>query len=177
MIPVLFLVFAGLLVASSLMVVLHKNPVSSALFLVLSFCSLAGLYLLLKAEFLAMVQVIVYAGAIMVLFLFVIMYLNLKRDAEDGAPFVLRRGVGWAIGVLLLVEGALLLTRPWGAGPMGEEPSAALGNTAAVGELLYSRYLFPFEITSVLLIVAILGAVLIGKGRSAPVDSKEAPPR
>ena len=176
MTPILFLIFAALLLGASLMVILHRNPVSSALFLVLSFCSLAALYLLLQAEFLAMVQVIVYAGAIMVLFLFVIMYLNLKRDAEDGAPFVLRRGLGWTIGLLLLLEGALLLTRPWGAGPSAVEASPAVGNTAAIGQLLYSRYLFPFEITSVLLIVAIIGAVLIGKGRTAPVAPPE-PPR
>ena len=91
---VLFLAFAALLVGCSLMVILHRNPVTSALFLVLAFCSLAGIYLLLQAEFLAMVQVIVYAGAIMVLFLFVIMYLNLKRDVEDGMPHVLRRVLG-----------------------------------------------------------------------------------
>jgi len=176
MTPIFFLIFAALLLGSSLMVILHRSPVSSALFLVLSFCSLAALYLLLQAEFLAMVQVIVYAGAIMVLFLFVIMYLNLKRDAEDGAPYVLRRGLGWTLGLLLLVEGALLLTRPWGAGPGETEAAPAVGNTAAIGQLLYSRYLFPFEITSVLLIVAILGAVLIGKGRTAPVPPPE-PPR
>ena len=177
MMPALFLAFAGMLIAFSLMVILNRNPVTSALFLVLAFCSLAGIYILLRAEFLAMVQVIVYAGAIMVLFLFVIMYLNLKRDAEDGMPFVLRRGVGWAIGILLLVEGALLLGRRWGLGPTSLDPAPVVGNTAAIGELLYSRYLFPFEITSVLLIVAILGAVLIGKGRTAPVTPPEAPPR
>jgi NADH-quinone oxidoreductase subunit J len=176
MTPIFFAIFAALLLGSSLMVILHRSPVSSAMFLVLSFCSLAALYLLLQAEFLAMVQVIVYAGAIMVLFLFVIMYLNLKRDAEDGAPFVLRRGLGWTLGLLLLVEGALLVPRPWGAGPVETEVAApAVGNTAAIGQLLYSRYLFPFEITSVLLIVAIIGAVLIGKGRTAPVPPE--PPR
>ena len=175
MIPILFLAFAALLVGCSLMVILHKSPVTSALFLVLAFCSLAGLYLLLQAEFLAMVQVIVYAGAIMVLFLFVIMYLNLKRDVEDGMPHVLRRFVGWAIGALLLVEGALYFGNRWALGASVAEPSPSGGNTAAIGQLLYSRYLFPFEITSVLLIVAILGAVLIGRGRTAPVTSREGP--
>ena len=166
---ILFLVFGLLLIACSLMVILHRNPVTSALFLVLSFCSLAGLYLLLQAEFLAMVQIIVYAGAIMVLFLFVIMYLNLKRDQEDGMPHVLRRFVGWAIGGLLLVEGALYMGRRWSLGATVPEPAPTGGNTAAIGQILYSRYLFPFEVTSVLLIVAILGAVLIGRGRTAPV--------
>jgi NADH-quinone oxidoreductase subunit J len=173
--PVLFLAFAALLIGCSLMVVLHKNPVTSALFLVLSFCSLAGLYLLLRAEFLAMVQIIVYAGAIMVLFLFVIMYLNLKRDVEDGMPVVLRRGIGWALGLLLLVEGVWFVGGHLGLGAAAGEGPAVVGNTQAVGQLLYSRYLFPFEITSVLLIVAILGAVLIGKGRATPVSPPEEP--
>jgi NADH-quinone oxidoreductase subunit J len=167
MIPILFAAFALVTVACALTVILHRSPVTSALFLVLTFCSLAGLYLLLQAEFLAMVQVIVYAGAIMVLFLFVIMYLNLKRDAEDGVPFVLRRWIGWAIGLLLLAETGLFLWRRWAPGPEDVTPPPAGGNTAAIGQILYSRYLFPFEITSVLLIVAIIGAVVIGRGRAS----------
>ena len=163
----LFLAFAGLLVVCSLLVVLHKNPVTSALFLVLAFCSLAGIYLLLHAEFVAMVQIIVYAGAIMVLFLFVIMYLNLKRDVEHGVHIALRRGVGWTLGIVLCVEGWMLLARRWAAGPVSLEPGAAapVGNTQAVGQALYTRYLFPFEITSMLLLVAMVGAVVIAKGR------------
>ena len=167
MTPVLFIGFAALLVACSLMVVLHKNPVTSALFLVLAFCSLAGIYLLLQAEFVAMVQIIVYAGAIMVLFLFVIMYLNLKRDVEHGVHIALRRGVGWTLGIVLAVEGWMLLARRWAMGPLSMEPAAVppLGNTQAIGQALYTRYLFPFEITSMLLLVAMVGAVVIAKGR------------
>ena len=174
---ILFGAFGLLALVCGLMVILHKNPVTSALFLVLTFCSLAGLYLLLQAEFLAMVQVVVYAGAIMVLFLFVIMYLNLDRDVDDGLPFALRRWIGWLVGLLLLVETAVLLWKRWGAGPESPEPPSALGNTAAVGQLLYSRYLFPFEVTSVLLIVSIIGAVMLGKGRTLPPGSEGAPPR
>jgi len=166
MMTLLFVAFALTVLSCALMVILHRNPVTSALFLVLTFCALAGLYLLLQAEFLAMVQVIVYAGAIMVLFLFVIMYLNLRRDVEDGVPFVLRRGIGWLLGALLLTEGGLLLARRWAPGPTSEALPPAVGNTAAIGQILYSRYLFPFEVTSVLLLVAIIGAVLIGKGRT-----------
>ena len=166
MIPALFFGFAALLVACSLMVVLHKNPVTSALFLVLAFCSLAGIYLLLHAEFVAMVQIIVYAGAIMVLFLFVIMYLNLRRDVEHGVHIALRRGVGWTLGIVLFVEGWVLLARRWAAGPLAGDLAAAapVGNTQAIGQLLYTRYLFPFEITSMLLLVAMVGAVVIAKG-------------
>jgi NADH-quinone oxidoreductase subunit J len=163
----LFIAFAGLLVACSLMVILHKNPVTSALFLVLAFCSLAGIYLLLSAEFVAMVQIIVYAGAIMVLFLFVIMYLNLKRDIEHGVHIALRRGVGWTLGIVLAVEGWMLLARRWAMGPLSLEPAQVppVGNTQAIGQALYTRYLFPFEITSMLLLVAMVGAVVIAKGR------------
>ena len=164
MIPILFLGFAALLIGCSLMVILQKNPVTSALWLVLGFVSLAGLYLLLRAEFLAMVQIIVYAGAIMVLFLFVIMYLNLKRDREDGIGHLFRRFIGWGIGLALLVEGVLMLRHKWVPGPLGQPEDSAWGNTVAIGRILYSRYLFPFEITSILLLVAMVGAVLIGHG-------------
>ena len=165
MIPALFIGFAALLVACSLMVILHKNPVTSALFLVLAFCSLAGIYLLLHAEFVAMVQIIVYAGAIMVLFLFVIMYLNLRRDVEHGVHIAFRRGIGWALGIVLFVEGWVMLARRWAPGPLATDPAPPIGNTQAIGQVLYTRYLFPFEITSMVLLVAMVGAVVIAKGR------------
>jgi NADH-quinone oxidoreductase subunit J len=173
LIPALFIAFAALLVGCSLMVILHKNPVTSALFLVLAFCSLAGIYLLLHAEFVAMVQIIVYAGAIMVLFLFVIMYLNLRRDVEHGVHIALRRGVGWALGIVLLVEGWMLLARRWAPGPIATEPVAPVGNTQAIGQELYTRYLFPFEITSMLLLVAMVGAVVIARGRVPHLGPRE----
>ena len=161
----LFLAFAALLTGCSLMVVLQRNPVTSALWLVLGFCSLAGIYLLLQAEFLAMVQVIVYAGAIMVLFLFVIMYLNLKHDIEDGLHHHARRIVGWTLGALLVIEGVMLMRRGWALGPTAlESPNGVWGNTAAIGRVLFSRYLFPFEVLSILLLVAMVGAILVSRG-------------
>lgn len=169
MIALLFVAFAAVLLVSGLLVILHRNPVASALFLVLAFCSLAAIYLLLHAEFIGLVQVVVYAGAIMVLFLFVIMYLNLGRDVESGATLLLRRGLGWLLGAALFAEGALLLARGIAPGPAG--PGVAAGaNTQQVGLLLYSRYLFPFELTSIILLVAMIGAVMIARGR------REAPP-
>ena len=166
MIP-LFFGFAALLVVTSLLVVLHKNPVTSALFLVLAFSSLAGIYLLLHAEFLGMVQIVVYAGAIMVLFLFVIMYLNLQHDVESGVQIAVRRGIGWLAGAALLLTGGALLRRGWALGPANEMlPDAQAGNVAAIGKVLYSRYLFPFEITSILLLVAMIGVIVIAKGRA-----------
>lgn len=162
----LFGILALVLVVCGLMVVLHRNPVTSALFLVLSFCSLAGIYLLLHAEFLAMVQVIVYAGAIMVLFLFVIMYLNLKHDVETGVQIALRRGLGWLFVIVVGIEAWLLFHRHWSPGAPDAAAPPAAGNTQAIGQVLYTRYLFPFEITSVILLVAMVGVIVIGKGRS-----------
>jgi NADH-quinone oxidoreductase subunit J len=170
----LFLGFGALLVATAVMVIVHRNPVTSALFLVLSFCSLAGIYLMLQAEFLGMVQVIVYAGAIMVLFLFVIMYLNLQHDVETGAQIAVRRGIGWMVGALLLLFAGLLANRGWSTGPVAAElPAQGHGNAAAIGQVLYSRFLFPFEITSVLLLVAMVGAIVLAKGRP-PAESEAA---
>ena len=178
MITVLFVAFAAILVVSSLLVILHRNPLTSALFLVLAFCSLAAIYLLLHAEFIGLVQVVVYAGAIMVLFLFVIMYLNLGHDVESGATLALRRGLGWLLGAVLVAEGALLLTGRLTLGPVTPaaltDAAAAPGNTQQVGLLLYSRYLFPFEITSIILLVAMIGVVVIARGLRAPAPA-EAP--
>ena len=166
MVPYLFMGFGALLVATALMVVLHRNPVTSALFLVLSFCSLAGIYLLLQAEFLGFVQIIVYAGAIMVLFLFVIMYLNLPQDIEHGAHIALRRGVGWMVGAMMLLFALLLAKRGGSPGPEAALlPGAEHGNAGAIGRALYSRFLFPFEITSMLLLVSMVGAIVLIKTR------------
>ncbi len=167
LVPLLFLAFAAVLVVSSLLVILHRSPVASALFLVLAFCSLGAIYLLLHAEFIGLVQVVVYAGAIMVLFLFVIMYLNLGHDVESGVTIVLRRGLGWLLGLALLAEGVLLVSRGLHLGPATTVPVAG-GNTQQLGLLLYSRYLFPFELTSIVLLVAMIGAVMIARGRREP---------
>ena len=163
----LFFGFGAMLVASSLLCILHRNPVTSALFLVLAFCSLAGIYLLLHAEFLGMVQIVVYAGAIMVLFLFVIMYLNLQHDVESGVQIAVRRGIGWLAGAALVLSGATLLRHGWAMGPANEAMQGTEGgNVAAIGRALYSRYLFPFEITSILLLVAMIGVIVIARGRT-----------
>jgi NADH-quinone oxidoreductase subunit J len=166
MTPALFVGFGAMLVACALLVILHRSPVTSALFLVLAFCSLAGIYLLLGAEFVGLVQIIVYAGAIMVLFLFVLMYLNLSHDIDAGVHHAVRRGVGWVTGAVIAAESALLFMRRWSPGPvMPEAAPPAGGNTQAIGQALYTRYLFPFEITSMVLLVAMVGVIVIGKGR------------
>jgi NADH-quinone oxidoreductase subunit J len=175
---IFFLLFAAVAVFGALMVVLQRNPVSSALFLVLSFCSLAGLYVLLHAPFLAAVQVIVYAGAIMVLFLFVIMLLNLQKDVDEGLHRAARRLFGWLLGLVLAAQLYLLLRAPWGLGPQGQEPPEAVnqvGNTQVVGVRLFTDYLLPFEITSIVLLVAIVGAVVLSLRKGGREGVEEAP--
>ncbi len=178
MTPLFFLLFAVLGVVGALMVVLMRSPVSSALYLILTFVSLGGLYVLLDAPFLAAVQVIVYAGAIMVLFLFVIMLLNLQKDVDEGLHRVARRAFGWLLGLVLAAQLWLLLRRPWGLGPQGHEPPEAVarvGNTQAVGVRLFTDYLLPFEIVSLVLLVAIVGAVVLSLRRGKHEGVEEAP--
>ena len=161
MLPVLFVAFAALLVVTSLMVVLHKNPVTSALFLVLAFCALAAIYLMLGAEFLGMVQVIVYAGAIMVLFLFVILLLNLETPRFEG--------ISLARGASLFAAAAtgLLLVWPFVRDRSLQAPAAPAVNlpvTAAnVGMTLFQRFAVPFEIVSLVLLVAMVGAIHVAR--------------
>jgi NADH-quinone oxidoreductase subunit J len=162
-IQAMFIALGALALVSSLLVILHRNAVTSALFLVLAFCSLAGIYLLLHAEFVGMVQVIVYAGAIMVLFLFVIMYLNLKSDVETGVQIALRRGLGWLVGGVIAAEAIALFAGKLALGPQLPEPAGPPNNTLEIGKLLYTRYLFPFEITSFILLAAMIGVIVMGK--------------
>ncbi len=160
MISFLFYVFSALALASAVMVVTRKNPVSSALFLVLTFFSLAGIYVLMDAFFLAVVQVAVYAGAIMVLFLFVIMMLNLSPD--ELPPFMNRK-IKWAASALAIVlTGSLLfldLSRRLPASPGGE----LKGEVGAIGDLIFGKFLLPFELTAVLLLMAIVAAVIMAR--------------
>jgi NADH-quinone oxidoreductase subunit J len=171
----LFAALAAVLVVSSLLVVLHKHPVTSALFLVVAFCSLGGIYLLMRAEFIGFVQVIVYAGAIMVLFLFVIMYLNLQHDVESGVAIALRRGMGWILAGVVLAEGLALTSKKWFLGPTIARIGPPPGNTQEIGRRLYTRYLFPFEITSLILLVAMVGVVVIARGRTRGPAAGELP--
>ncbi|MCX8089776.1 MAG: NADH-quinone oxidoreductase subunit J [Verrucomicrobiae bacterium] len=159
----LFYLFAALTLVCGALVVANpfsRNPVTSAMFLVLTIVGLAGLFVLLHAFFLAAVQVLVYAGAVMVLFLFVIMLLDLKEEERRRIrAFGLVAGlvsVGAIFGIFLK---ALLETRP------GRElPAPTLeGTTAPLGKLLFTEYLLPFEIVSVLLLVAIVGVILLSK--------------
>ncbi|MBN1944624.1 MAG: NADH-quinone oxidoreductase subunit J [Bradymonadales bacterium] len=168
----LFILFALVSVISALYVVVAKNPINSAIALVISLVGVACLYVQLEAHFLAIIQVLIYAGAIMVLFLFVIMLLNLtpeqlgSRQVTAGrvASTVLVGGLAVALVALIAWGG---VPRPAVSGTGGsEELTWAGGTVAAVGGSLFSDYLLPFEIASVLLLVAIVGAVVIAKRRS-----------
>ncbi|MCA8832778.1 NADH-quinone oxidoreductase subunit J family protein [Hymenobacter pini] len=156
----LFLTFVALL--SALGVVFAKNPVHSVLFLILTFFSLSGHYLLLNAQFLAAVNIIVYAGAIMVLFLFVIMFLNLNVDTEPHKPALAKIAAAVAGGSLLLVlVAALKDVRPTGADLATLD--SQIGMVDRLGIKLYTEFLLPFELASVLFLIAMVGAVMLGK--------------
>ena len=178
-VPILFFVVLAVSgVIGALMVVLQRNPVVSALWLVLSFISLAGMYVLLAAPFLAAVQVVVYAGAIMVLFTFVIMLLNLRHDIDDGIHHVARRVLGWAFGLALAAVFYQMVRKPWALGPGGTTTLESLhetGHAEAIGLSLYTDYLFPFEATGLILLVGIIGAVVLAKRRSDLVASRAMP--
>jgi NADH-quinone oxidoreductase subunit J len=159
----LFYVFAAIALGSSLAMVVQRNPVAAAMNLVLTMFSLAALFVLLQAHFLAVIQLLVYAGAVMVLFLFVIMFLNLTEDQMmPGRRSILHvAGIALAIFALFQLRGLIDRTPP--APPKAVD--AAFGTTKAIGKLLFSDYLLPFEITSVLILAAIVGAVVLAKRR------------
>lgn len=159
---ILFYIFAALTLICGFLVVANpfsRNPVTSAMFLVLTIVSLAGLFVLLHAFFLAAVQVLVYAGAVMVLFLFVIMLLDLKEEERrQFSRFGLATGVIAVGGLAALMAHTIWTTQPAGAAVPQLE-----GSTAPLGKALFTQYLLPFEIVSVLLLVAMVGVILLSK--------------
>jgi NADH-quinone oxidoreductase subunit J len=161
-----FIYFAISMTALALLVITVRNPVNSVLWMLALFFHIAALYLFLNAEFLAAVQLILYAGAILVLFLFVIMMLNL-RDELKSRKFI----KGWPIGMALALGIMALIYFPISKliqGPVGQytiEAIKAETNTKALGVVLYTDYLFPFEIASFILLIAIVGAMVLAKRR------------
>ena len=165
---IFFLTCAGFSVAGALLVILLANPVHSALALVLTLLATAGLFLLAGAQFLAVIQVLVYAGAIMVLFVFVIMMLNLHRDEMGEELKRTGRFPAFLLGGMLLVElaAATAVLLPGGTkAEYANEAALRVGHSQALGLYLFTGYAFPFEIASILLLVAILGAVVLSRGR------------
>ena len=167
----LFYTFAVVTVIGAMLVVSQKNPVYSVLSLILSFFGLAGLYVLLEAPFVAVVQIIIYAGAIMVLFLFVVMLLNVPR--EDAAewdrshplyrPMAVR--LGGTLAVLLALELGWALSRTSGLAAGVGEDRPAVSSVAELGKVLFTDYMFAFEVTSILIIASMVGAVVLARKR------------
>jgi NADH-quinone oxidoreductase subunit J len=178
-----FYAFGVLAVAAAMMVILSRNPVHSVLFLVVTFFCLAGLFVLLDAHFLAAVQVLVYAGAIMVLFLFVMMLLNIKAVEREFEKLLSLKILGAGAVFFLLAELLYVIRQGLPLGVKGGIESEILikeGNTRLIGKLLFTEYLLPFEITSILLIVAIIGAVVLAKrsvNDRSTVGGKTEPPK
>ncbi len=160
---IFFYLFAGVTVASAVMVIAARNPVHSVLFLILAFVNAAGLFVLLGAEFLAMILIVVYVGAVAVLFLFVVMMLDVDF-AQLRQGFLNYLPVGALIGAVLLAE-LLLVVGGWAIAP-ATTPTAApivanVSNTAALGLVLYTRYVYFFEAAGVILLVAMIGAIVM----------------
>lgn len=154
----------------ALMMVFTRSPVNSALYLIMTFFCIAGHYLLLNAQFLAIVQIVVYAGAIMVLFLYIIMLMNLNAEEEPRKHFFTRVIAALMGGMLLFVMvGALR-----GAEKMQivQGGASQIGLVKNLGKVLFNEFLFPFEVTSILLLAALVGAIMIGK-RDTNINSKE----
>ncbi|MCW3103593.1 MAG: NADH-quinone oxidoreductase subunit [Bacteroidetes bacterium] len=157
----LFYFLSFLAIMFALMVVLSKNPIHSVLYLVLTFFAIAGHYVLLNAQFLAAVHIIVYAGAIMVLFLFVIMLLNLNKETEPHKSL-------WLKGMAAVASGSLLVVLVGSLKNAGQMQAAApyngsIGLIENLGQTLFHEFLLPFEVASILLLGAMVGAVMLGK--------------
>jgi len=163
---ILFYAFAAITVGGALLVIGQRNPVYSVMAIVGSFCGLSGLYVLLDAPFVAVVQIIIYAGAILVLFLFTVMLLNASR--EDGAEWdrshpYYRPGptrLGGLLAIVLLGQLVWAMTRIAGSGGIGDQQPAA-SSVRLLGRVLFTDYMFAFEVTSILIIAAMVGAVVL----------------
>ncbi|MEK6549811.1 MAG: NADH-quinone oxidoreductase subunit J [Nitrospirota bacterium] len=160
-----FFYFGSVIVLTAILVVALRNPVHSVIALLVMFFHIAGLFVTLHAEFLAAVQLIVYAGAILVLYLFVVMILNLQQDDSY------QRQVKWGLGlglialaeVIAIISKAALPEEPAEGAAAAGEAATAVGNTEMVGKALYTTYLFPFEVASLILLVAMIGAIIMAK--------------
>ncbi len=156
-----FLALAIVSVLTALLMVFSKKPVHSVIYLILTFFAIAGQYILLNAQFLAVVHIIVYAGAIMVLFLFVLMLLNLNQEVEAKKPMAWMAGSAIGAGMLLVtmvgaLKGAIQL-------PVVAEANTQVGLVENLGKVLFTDYVVPFEIAGILFLAAMVGAVMVGK--------------
>ncbi len=172
---IIFYIFAVILVGASLAVITVRNPVFAALFLVLAFFTSAGVWLLMEAEFLAITLVLVYVGAVMVLFLFVVMMLDINLvPLKEG--FIKYLPVGVAVGIIIIAQMAFILG-PENFGleqfALPDRHGADYSNTKELGSILYTVYVYPFEIASVILVVAIIAAIALTLRKRPEVKSQD----
>jgi NADH-quinone oxidoreductase subunit J len=160
---VVFTISAVVAIVGAVAMLLSKNAIHSALFLLLNMVAIAVLYLLLRAPFLFAVQLIVYAGAIIVLFLFVVMLLGAERAEDERDRIGWQRPLALLMGLLLLGEAAYVFFAGGGAAPAAAQTNEDFGAPVKIGEALFTTYLLPFEITSIILLAAIVGVVVLNK--------------
>jgi NADH-quinone oxidoreductase subunit J len=157
----LFYLTAGIALASAVYFIVAKNPIYAVLSLIVTFFSIAGLYILMNAQFLGIVQLIVYTGAIMVLFLYILMMLNLNKG-DESKKHHLKKMVGiFAVGILFI--GILGAYKGFSGNHIAENVDFNVGLTENLGKLLFNKYVLPFELASILILAGIVGSVLIGK--------------
>jgi NADH-quinone oxidoreductase subunit J len=176
---VIFFIFAAFALAGAFGVILSRNPVHSALWLVATLVSVAVFFAQQQAQLLAVVQIIVYAGAIVVLFLFVIMLLGVDQHESLRDPIPYQRAAGIALGVLLLAEVIFLAGHEWATGKSADQLHAIKGgasdlggNVERVARVLFTDYLWPFEITAALLVIAVVGSVVLARRSGQPVGPR-----
>ena len=162
----IFLYFAAVILVSAVMMITRKNPIHSVMFMLLLFFHIAGVFVLLNAEFLAAVQLIVYAGAILILYLFVVMLLSVDRELQAARG---NRFWPWAVafGIAIVAEIGLLVSAGSFPAESGQTMRMAGFGVKELGAVLYQKYLVPFEIASVILLVGLVGAVMLAKKKGA----------
>ncbi|HRO75388.1 MAG TPA: NADH-quinone oxidoreductase subunit J [Crocinitomicaceae bacterium] len=166
-IELIAIILGGLTIGSALMVVLSTHPVRSVLYLIVTFFMISANYIMLNAQFLAIVNILVYAGAIMVLFLFVLMLLNLSKDNEPKTSLLMKIGATIAGGSLLVVLIGALKDASF---VTIEQADNTVGLVENLGNLLFNKYVLPFEVSSILFISAMVGAVLLSKKEKQVID-------
>ncbi|NJN16134.1 MAG: NADH-quinone oxidoreductase subunit J [Oscillochloris sp.] len=165
---VLFFVTAAIAIAGAVAMLLSRNAVHSALFLLLNFAAIAVLFLLLQSPFLFTIQLTVYAGAIMVLFLFVMMLLGAEQVEDSPDLIAWQRPLAWLLGLGLLAVAGFAAFNNSGVLPPGGEEALIFGDPAVLGAILFTEYLLPFEITGFILLIAVIGVVVLNqRGRKA----------
>ncbi len=170
---VVFWVAAAVTVIAAVNLIFQRKPINSVLSLVVVLFALAVLYLQLSAELVAILQIILYAGAIMVLFLFVVMLLNLQRDEFGQDPKPSLRSAGVLLGGVIIIE-ISLMARAFLSGDrvLAQEVSKDFGSVAQVGQLLFTKFILPFELTSILLLIAVAGALILASHRGAGTEGE-----